>query len=88
MGADLFRLLLELNDGYQLGDIASDDTFAHLSIFVQRLVQEDHRRMLAWNPMREDRIFEIVAKSEGADSEPRKILTIAPIENPGSANGA
>lgn len=88
LGADLFRLLLELNDGYQLGDIASDDTFAHLSIFVQRLVQEDHRRMLAWNPMREDRIFEIVAKSEGADSEPRKILTIAPIENPGSANGA
>ena len=87
LGADLFRLLLELNDGYQLGDIASDDTFAHLSIFVQRLVQEDHRQMLAWNPMREDRIFEIVAKSEGADSEPRKILTIAPIENPGSMNG-
>ena len=86
LGADLFRLLLELNDGYQLGDVASDDTFAHLSIFVQRLVQEDHRQMLAWNPMREERIFEIAAKSEELDSEPRKILTITQIENSGSTN--
>ena len=38
MGVDLFHLLLELSDGYQMGDVSSDDTFAHLSIFVQRLV--------------------------------------------------
>ena len=35
LGAELFHLLLELSDGYQLGDVSTDDTFAHLSIFVQ-----------------------------------------------------
>ena len=87
LGADLFRLLLELNDGYQLGDVASDDTFAHLSIFVQRLVQEDHRQMLAWNPMSEDKIFEIAVKSEDVNSKQKKILTISPIEDSELTNG-
>ena len=87
LGADLFRLLLELNDGYQLGDVASDDTFAHLSIFVQRLVQEDHHQMLAWNPMSEDQIFEIATKSEDVSTKPKKILTISPIKNLELANG-
>ena len=63
LGADLFHLLLELSDGYQLGDVATDDTFAHLSIFVQRLVREDDRTMLAWNPMREETIYKITASS-------------------------
>jgi hypothetical protein len=47
----LFHLLLELAVGYQLGDVSTDDTFAHLSIFVQRLVREDERELLAWNPI-------------------------------------
>ena len=51
LGAELFHLLLDLSDGYQLGDVATDDTFAHLSIFVQRLVREDDRRVFALNPM-------------------------------------
>src|SRR5207244_5243492 len=46
LGAELFHLLLELADGYQLGDVSTDDTFAHLSIFVQRLVREDERELL------------------------------------------
>ena len=58
LGADLFHLLLELSDGYQLGDVSTDDTFAHLSIFVQRLVREDDRMVFAWNPMQDDAIFE------------------------------
>ena len=62
LGADLFHLLLELSDGYQLGDISTDDTFAHLSIFVQRLVREDDRKVLAWNPMQDDAIFEVSAR--------------------------
>jgi hypothetical protein len=53
LGAELFHLLLELADGYQLGDVSTDDTFAHLSIFVQRLVREDERELLAWNPMKD-----------------------------------
>lgn len=59
LGAELFHLLLELSDGYQLGDVSTDDTFAHLSIFVQRLIREDERELLAWNPMRDDAVFKV-----------------------------
>ena len=62
LGADLFHLLLELSEGYQLGDVSTDDTFAHLSIFVQRLVREDDRKVLAWNPMQDEAIYEVAAE--------------------------
>ena len=69
LGADLFHLLMELSDGYQLGDVSTDDTFAHLSIFVQRLVREDDREVLAWNPIQDEAIYEISAKRiSGVDS--------------------
>ena len=61
LGAELFHLLLELSDGYQLGDVSTDDTFAHLSIFVQRLVREDDRHIFALNPIRDDVIYEVSA---------------------------
>jgi hypothetical protein len=64
LGAELFHLLLELSDGYQLGDVSTDDTFAHLSIFVQRLVREDEREMLAWNPMEDEAIYKLSARIE------------------------
>ena len=73
LGAELFHLLLELSEGYQLGDASSDDTFAHLSIFVQRLEREDDRRLLAWNPMREDAIHEIAAES-GSGGGPQRLV--------------
>ena len=71
LGADLFHLLLELSEGYQLGDASTDDTFAHLSIFVQRLEREDDRRLLAWNPMREEVVHEITAESGSSDGPQR-----------------
>ena len=83
LGAELFHLLLELDDGYQLGDVATDDTFAHLSIFVQRLVQEDDRRMFAWNPMREDAVFEISARIDESGSDPQQRMSIAPLDRMG-----
>ena len=86
LGAELFHLLLELSDGYQLGDAATDDTFAHLSIFVQRLVQEDHRRMFAWSPMREDTIFKIAARIDDTASDPRQRMEIEPLEQPGDTH--
>ena len=67
LGADLFHLLLELSDGYQLGDVSTDDTFAHLSIFVQRLVREDDRKVLAWNPMQDEAIYEVSAEIVGGN---------------------
>ncbi len=79
LGADLFCLLLELSDGYQMGDDSTDDTFAHLSIFVQRLAREDYRRLCAWNPMRESTVYEIAARLADTDSNPRQVLAIAPL---------
>ena len=72
LGAELFHLLLELADGYQLGDSSTDDTFAHLEIFVQRLEREDDRRLLAWNPMRDDTICEVTAE-HGEHDGPQRI---------------
>ena len=75
MGADLFHLLLELSDGYQLGDVSTDDTFAHLSIFVQRLVQEDDREVFAWNPMNDEAVYRISAEKQLTDSGLKQLLT-------------
>lgn len=75
MGVDLFHLLLELGDGYQMGDVSTDDTFAHLSIFVQRLVQEDDREVFAWNPMSDEAIYRISAEKQMTEAGPRQQLT-------------
>ena len=77
MGAELFHLLLELSEGYQLGDSASDDTFAHLSIFVQRLAQEDERQLMAWNPMQDENLFSISAGLGETDGEQIQELTLS-----------
>jgi len=57
MGAELFHILLELKDGVQLSDAASEDIFANLAIFTQRLAQEDSRELYAWNPIEDDKIM-------------------------------
>ena len=59
LGAELFHILMEIKNGIQLSDAASEDTFANLSIFTQRLAQEDSREFFAWNPVEEDVIFKI-----------------------------
>ena len=65
LGAELFHLLLELGEGYQLGDVSTDDTFAHLSIFVQRLVREDDRRVFVLSPMSDDlRVVSVLDTNE------------------------
>jgi len=80
LGAELFHLLLELADGYQLGDVSTDDTFANLSIFVQRLVREDERELLAWNPMQDELIYRVSAVVEGdASDEPLQQMILSPL---------
>ena len=79
MGTELFSLLLELSDGYQLGDISTDDTFAHLSIFVQRLVREDEREMIAWNPMKDEAIFKISAGIEEIEDGEKQKMVISQV---------
>jgi hypothetical protein len=79
LGAELFHLLLELSEGYQLGDVSTDDTFAHLSIFVQRLVREDERELYAWNPMQDETIYRVAAKLEETPEGPRQKMVLSPL---------
>jgi hypothetical protein len=79
LGAELFHLLLELADGYQLGDISTDDTFAHLSIFVQRLVREDERELFAWNPMRDENVYRVSAVVRQMLDGPSQHIELTPI---------
>jgi len=77
LGAELFHLLLELSDGYQLGDVSTDDTFAHLSIFVQRLIREDERELLAWNPIRDDILYKISTRIHRAHDNPQQRMLLS-----------
>src|SRR5690606_37206395 len=79
LGAELFYLLMELAEGYQLGDVSTDDTFAHLSIFVQRLVREDERALLAWNPMQDEQIYSVASVIQTVNGAPEQRLVITPI---------
>lgn len=60
---ELFALLLDLKDGVQLVDTLSDDVFANLGVFTQRLAQEDERRLLAWNPVTAEVVYELGIRS-------------------------
>ena len=81
MGAELFYLLMELADGYQLGDVSTDDTFTQLSIFVQRLVREDERSLFAWNPMQDATIYQ-VAVVDPVDAKAQQRLVIKALGGP------
>lgn len=59
LSSDLFGLLLELADGYQIMDAANDEIFTNLSIFTQRLAQEDEREVFAWNPSQPTEVFRL-----------------------------
>ena len=83
LGAELFHLLLELAEGYQLGDVSTDDTFANLSIFVQRLVQEDAAELFAWNPMADEKIFRVAAEFRDTATGRQQLLSLAPLTTGG-----
>ena len=78
LGSELFYMLLELSNGYQLGDVSTDDSFAHLSIFVQRLVSEDERELFAWNPLQDEKIYKVFAEV-GDDAGEKQRLVIKSI---------
>ena len=56
---ELFALLTDLAEGVQILDAFSDDVFANLGVFTQRLAQEDERSLHAWNPADEAHVFDI-----------------------------
>ncbi len=48
---ELYSLLMDLADGVQILDAFSDDVFANLGVFTNRLAQENERTLNAWNPV-------------------------------------
>lgn len=78
LGAELFHLLLELSEGYQLGDVSTGDTFAHLSVFVQRLVQEESPELIAFNPMQDEVIFRLKTEVRQTEQKPEQQLVLTP----------
>jgi hypothetical protein len=40
-------------------DAANDEIFTNLSIFTQRLAQEDEREVFAWNPSQPMEVFRL-----------------------------
>jgi hypothetical protein len=65
LNSELFNTLLELSEGFQLSDAFSADTFAHLSVFTQRLGQENEHSLFAWNPSQEQTINQLVGNYDG-----------------------
>jgi serine/threonine protein kinase len=66
---ELFSLLMDLAGGAQILDAFSDDVFANLGVFTQRLAQEDERSLHAWNPADESKVYNIAIKDiEGYQS--------------------
>ena len=59
ISANLFGVLMDISQGFQLSGAALDDTFANLSIFCERLAQEDQEYLLAWHPAEETSIYKI-----------------------------
>ena len=76
LSAGLFHRLLRLGTGFQLADVSSDDTFANLSVFLRRLAQEDDRELMAWHPMRDEKVYRVSAEAARRSNGPRQQLAI------------
>jgi hypothetical protein len=75
MGYELFHTLLSLASGEQLSELRSDDLFANLAIFTQRLAKEDEGYLLAWNPKADSTLYRLGIQR----SSSRQILACKPI---------
>ncbi len=56
---ELYFYLLELESGTQLPSEITYDIFSNLSIFVDRITEEDSSEMISWTPLNEDNIYTI-----------------------------
>jgi hypothetical protein len=60
--------------------VSSEDTFTRLAIFVQRLVKEDERTLLAWTPIQDEHIYQITAEMSQTPDGPRQNMVITPLD--------
>jgi serine/threonine protein kinase len=79
LGAELFARLWELSEGYQLGDISSDDVFTQLSLFVQRLLREDEHAIYAINPMQDEQLYRVSIERVSTEEGILQQLSLEPI---------
>jgi hypothetical protein len=75
MGYELFHTLLSLALGEQLSELRSDDLFANLAIFTQRLAKEDEGHLLAWNPKSDSTLYRLGIQRSAS----RQILACEPL---------
>ncbi|MSU21477.1 MAG: hypothetical protein EXS30_08780 [Pedosphaera sp.] len=75
MGYELFHTLLSLASGEQLSELRSDDLFANLAIFTQRLAREDEGHLLAWNPKSDVALYRLGIQRTAA----RQIIACEPL---------
>ena len=75
MGYELFHTLLSLASGEQLSELRSDDLFANLAIFTQRLAKEDEGHLLAWNPKSDSTLYRLGIQRSAS----RQILACEPV---------
>ena len=75
MGYELFHTLLSLASGEQLSELRSDDLFANLAIFAQRLAKEDEGHLLAWNPKSDSTLYRLGIQRSAS----RQILVCEPL---------
>ncbi|MFQ3678828.1 MAG: hypothetical protein SNJ74_12910, partial [Fimbriimonadaceae bacterium] len=65
MGYGLFYTLISLSEGEQLTERRTDDLFANLRIFVQRLSMEDDSVWFAWHPRGGEKVYRLAVRHEG-----------------------
>ncbi|SEM44688.1 Protein kinase domain-containing protein [Bosea lupini] len=70
---ELYSLLMDLADGVQILDAFSDDVFANLGVFTNRLAQEDERKLNAWNPVEGN----VVRQLSVVDVRNRQTITLS-----------
>ncbi len=76
--ADLFHALLELEQGYQLSAATLEQTFAHLSLFIEQVVHAQNQTWYAWHPAQEERVYQLTIKTRDLGFGYHQVLGIAP----------
>lgn len=79
MGLELFSLLLDVEAGFRPGfDLRSADTHARLSIFAQRLAQEQRRHYFAWNPSDSRQVYTVDVDRVEEGGKVHQVLSVRP----------
>ncbi|QUW01134.1 hypothetical protein J8C02_13365 [Chloracidobacterium sp. MS 40/45] len=76
--ADLFHALLELEGGYQLSAATLEQTFAHLSLFIEQVVHAQNQTWYAWHPAQEERVYRLAIETRDLGFGYHQTLRIVP----------